>query len=311
MLFATSDLAELEEAARDGTCRRRVAAKLEPAPPELLAPNDTWRTTISSPGALADGSYVRVSFGPFAPRASRPTGWSRSSSGSWTARTIYRRRTDAVTSRGKVTQPRRSEMDEETTLGDEEIGSKTRSPRSSATLTATTRTRPTVTQTTPTPRTRTRTTRTPASSEALGRAIEPVEPELFLSEHWEQKPLVVPRAEEGRFDDLLSARDVERLITETGLRTPGFRLVKAGATVSDYTTDLSWRPSPFTGVADVPRVLQEFDDGATIVLQGLHHFWLPLARYCRHLEAYRPRGAGERVLHTSRLTGPPCPPRHA
>ena len=27
-------------------------------------------------------------------------------------------------------------------------------------------------------------------------------------------------------------------------------------------------------------------DGATIVLQGLHHLWLPLARYCRRLEAF-------------------------
>ena len=143
-----------------------------------------------------------------------------------------------------------------------------------------------MTRTTPTAPTRTRTTQTPASSAALDRAVAPVEAERFLAEHWERKPLVVPRAEEGRFDDLLSARDVERLITETAIRTPGFRLVKAGATVSGYTTDVSWRPAPFTGVADVPRVLREFEDGATIVLQGLHHSWLPLARYCRHLEAY-------------------------
>ena len=140
-----------------------------------------------------------------------------------------------------------------------------------------------MTRATPTGTTPTRTT---PSSSALGRAIEPVETERFLAEHWERKPLVVPRGEEGRFDDLLSARDVERLITETGIRTPGFRLVKAGATVSGYTTDLAWRPAAFTGVADVPRVLEEFEPGATIVLQGLHHLWLPLARYCRQLEAY-------------------------
>jgi lysine-specific demethylase/histidyl-hydroxylase NO66 len=140
-----------------------------------------------------------------------------------------------------------------------------------------------VTRATPTETTPTRTTSSPS---ALERAIAPVETERFLAEHWEQKPLVVPRGEEGRFDDLLSARDVERLITETGIRTPGFRLVKEGATVSGYTTDLAWRPSAFTGVADVRRVLEEFEAGATIVLQGLHHLWLPLARYCRRLEAY-------------------------
>jgi hypothetical protein len=137
------------------------------------------------------------------------------------------------------------------------------------------------TQTTPT-----RTTPTPTTPRALARAIEPLDSERFLDEHWERKPLVVPRAEEGRFDDLLSVRDVERLVTETGLRLPGFRLVKAGETISGYTIDLPWRPAAFTGVADVRRVLEEFEAGATIVLQGLHHLWLPLARYCRQLEAF-------------------------
>ncbi len=134
--------------------------------------------------------------------------------------------------------------------------------------------------------TRTTPTRTPPSPAALARAVEPFAVERFLAEHWERQPLVVPRGEEGRFDDLLSPRDVEHLITETGIRLPAFRLVKAGATVAGYAADLSWRPSPFTGVADVHRVLEEFERGATIVLQGLHHLWLPLARYCRHLEAF-------------------------
>jgi len=154
-----------------------------------------------------------------------------------------------------------------------------------------------VTPTTPTQTTPTRTTPSPF---ALDRALAPVESESFLAEHWERKPLVVPRAEDGRFDDLLSVRDVERLITETGIRTPGFRLVKAGATVSDYTTDLAWRPAPFTGVADVRRVLAEFEAGATIVLQGLHHNWLPLARYCRQLEAFLGHPAQANAYYTPR-----------
>ena len=155
----------------------------------------------------------------------------------------------------------------------------------------------TVTPTTPIP---TPTTRTLPSSLALARALAPVENERFFAEHWERKPLVVPRGEEGRFDDLLSVRDVERLITETAIRTPAFRLVKAGATVSDYTTDLAWRPSAFTGVADVRRVLDEFEAGATIVVQGLHHNWLPLARYCRQLEAFLGHPAQANAYYTPR-----------
>jgi hypothetical protein len=54
--------------------------------------------------------------------------------------------------------------------------------------------------------------------------------------------------------------------------------------VRDYTTDLPWRPDAFTATADVGRVLAEFEAGATIVLQALHHTWEPLARFCRSLE---------------------------
>jgi bifunctional lysine-specific demethylase and histidyl-hydroxylase NO66 len=97
----------------------------------------------------------------------------------------------------------------------------------------------------------------------------------------------VARGEPGRFGELLSAADAERLVTEPGLRTPGFRLVKAGARLDarSYTTDVSWRPQPFTGTAQVGRVLAEFQAGATIVLQGLHLNRLPVARWCRSLEA--------------------------
>lgn len=140
----------------------------------------------------------------------------------------------------------------------------------------------------PTTPIRTRTRRTPASDAALLRAIAPVGADEFLADHWERKPLHVARGEAGRFDDLLSARDVERLISEPGLRVPGFRLVKAGAKLDQraYTVDLSWRPVPFTGTADTPRVLDEYEQGATVVLQGLHLNWTPLARYCRALEAF-------------------------
>jgi hypothetical protein len=79
-------------------------------------------------------------------------------------------------------------------------------------------------------------------------------------------------------------RDVERLVTETAIRQPAFRLVKAGESPAGYTTDLSWRPEAFTATARVDRVLAEFERGATIVLQALHHSWLPLAHYCRALE---------------------------
>ena len=63
--------------------------------------------------------------------------------------------------------------------------------------------------------------------------------------------------------------------------------MKAGAKldVSSYTTSIPWRPAPFSGTAEIGRVLSEFEEGATLVLQGLHHNWPPLAAFCRRLEA--------------------------
>ncbi len=112
----------------------------------------------------------------------------------------------------------------------------------------------------------------------------------------------MPRAEEGRFDDLLSVADVERLVSSGGLRTPGLRLVKDGGTISEaqYAREVSWRPKPFTGVVDPDRVAEAFADGSTIVLQALHHTWLPLARFCRELEADLGSGVQANSYYTPR-----------
>ncbi len=107
----------------------------------------------------------------------------------------------------------------------------------------------------------------------------------FFDERWEQRPLVVARDEPGRFDDLLSTGDVEHLVCSTAIRYPAFRLVREGSQldVGSYAADVPWRP-PFRATADVPRVLEEWEAGATIVLQALHVHWHPLAVFCRHLE---------------------------
>jgi bifunctional lysine-specific demethylase and histidyl-hydroxylase NO66 len=142
------------------------------------------------------------------------------------------------------------------------------------------------TPTTPTRPTPTRTTQTRRSAGgALARCLEPVSAERFLADHWEQQPLVVERGEPGRYDDLLSEADVERLVCSTAIRYPAFRLVKEGAQldVGAYTEDIRWRP-PLTAAADVGRVAEEWESGATIVLQALHILWRPLAVFCRDLE---------------------------
>ena len=123
-------------------------------------------------------------------------------------------------------------------------------------------------------------------SDALALTLAPVAAPDFFAEHWERRPLVVPRDEPARFTGILGPEDVQRLLCETGIRTPGFRLVKEGAQLplAGYTEDIAWRPGGFSGTAVVERVAHEFEQGATLVLQALHLHWPAAALYCRSLE---------------------------
>jgi bifunctional lysine-specific demethylase and histidyl-hydroxylase NO66 len=61
-----------------------------------------------------------------------------------------------------------------------------------------------------------------------------------------------------------------------------------------------WRPSAFSKTADGERVAAAFADGATIVVQGLHHWWRPLALFCRELEAELGHPAQANAYYTPR-----------
>ncbi|HEX2266820.1 MAG TPA: cupin domain-containing protein [Actinomycetota bacterium] len=117
---------------------------------------------------------------------------------------------------------------------------------------------------------------------ALERCVG--DPEDFLARSWGRHP-VHHRAPDG-FGDLLTFTDVDHMVSAMGLRAPAFRLVKDGETLpsSAYTRSGRIGSAPVTGIADPARIFHLFEGGATIVLQGMHRFWLPLARFCRDLE---------------------------
>jgi len=75
MLFPTSDLKELERRNQQHDLPAiRPATDFSPALPSTLRPGTTWRGTMSAPGALAGGLWLRVSFGPFVSDGDPPPG---------------------------------------------------------------------------------------------------------------------------------------------------------------------------------------------------------------------------------------------
>lgn len=108
----------------------------------------------------------------------------------------------------------------------------------------------------------------------------------FLATSWGRRPVLHEGEDPAGFGDLLSLDEVDRILSTTSLRTPSFRLVKAGEQIPEsvYTRSGTTGSKPVSGMVDPARVFVLFERGATIVLQGLHRFHEPVTRFCRDLE---------------------------
>jgi hypothetical protein len=74
-LFSSGELEDLEERNESNTLPAvRLASSYEPSLPAVLEPGASWSGTISAPGALAAGSWVRVAFGPLVSVEEPPEG---------------------------------------------------------------------------------------------------------------------------------------------------------------------------------------------------------------------------------------------
>lgn len=94
------------------------------------------------------------------------------------------------------------------------------------------------------------------------------------------------RGDPEGFQDLLSLDAVDEILATRSLRAPSFRLVRDGAPLppATYTRPGTVGGQRVTDLPDVGRIHAHFDEGATIVLQGLQRWWRPVTGLCRDLE---------------------------
>ncbi|HEY5857126.1 MAG TPA: cupin domain-containing protein [Aldersonia sp.] len=105
----------------------------------------------------------------------------------------------------------------------------------------------------------------------------------FAQEYWGRAPLLSRAADLPRdFTDLLSPVAVDELLGRRGVRTPFVRLAREGTVLErDRFARSAGFGAEVTDQVDSARVLAEFADGATIVLQGLHRLWPPIIDFVR------------------------------
>ncbi len=111
------------------------------------------------------------------------------------------------------------------------------------------------------------------------------DPQTFINEVWGHRPLVHEVAPE-RLTAIFGIDHADELLTTSALRTPQIRMAKQGKVLDQttYTRQASIAGQSMTGLVDVRKMLDLFDDGATIVFQGLHRYWEPLRQLVRDLE---------------------------
>ncbi len=109
---------------------------------------------------------------------------------------------------------------------------------------------------------------------SLSSLIAPVAEEEFQSRYWERQPLVVHRKRSDYYDGLFSLEDFEEAIT----RSPEY--VK----LANLTTQKN-KSYQSTVTEGVEAVVEDMREGATLVLDQLHHREPRLRLLCRVLAA--------------------------
>ena len=118
---------------------------------------------------------------------------------------------------------------------------------------------------------------------ALARAVH-VDAATFAAEHWSRTP-VLSRAKQlpTGFTDLLSTDDVDELVADRALRTPFFRTVSEGGGLPVPVRTVTAGARTIGDLVDGDGLVQQYTDGATLVLQSVHRMHPPVARFCREL----------------------------
>src|SRR4051794_5215600 len=109
--------------------------------------------------------------------------------------------------------------------------------------------------------------------------------QTFVTKIWASRTHL-HHAEPDALTALLTFDDVDLLLTGTAIRTPAVRIAKDGSVLpsSSYTRSATLAGQPLTGLLDPRKVFDLFDEGATVVLQGLHRYWPPLGALVADLE---------------------------
>lgn len=128
-------------------------------------------------------------------------------------------------------------------------------------------------------------TRTAPTPEVSTLDVLTGDAQIFRTEVWASR-VHLHRTTPEPLQELFTLEDADRWLTGSALRTPLLRIAQDGSVLASgrFTRSGSIAGQSLSGLVDPRKALALFDDGATIVFQGLHRFHAPLADLCAALE---------------------------
>jgi len=113
---------------------------------------------------------------------------------------------------------------------------------------------------------------------SLERLLRPIALTDFFDQYWERAPLIVRHHAPNYFHSVVSFSEIDRIISTLDLRFPDVKLVNSSDNIASDQYVLPGNKINRT------KLCQLFEDGSTIILNGLQD-WIPsLADLCRGLE---------------------------
>jgi ribosomal protein L16 Arg81 hydroxylase len=118
--------------------------------------------------------------------------------------------------------------------------------------------------------------------------IQPISPEVFFREYWEQRPLHISRSKPGYYSELFSAHDIDTLLQ---FGKPKYPRVKIGKNHQrGYSLEVLEKMETTSvhnyGVPNSYNLYNTYTQGDTLVIYRLEEYWKPLAELCRAFEQY-------------------------
>jgi ribosomal protein L16 Arg81 hydroxylase len=110
--------------------------------------------------------------------------------------------------------------------------------------------------------------------------LSPISPRDFLSEYWEEKPLVLSRKSDEYYRNLFSIQDIDSVFLFSKPQPPDIRVV---ANQKECLPSSYLKPN---GELNLNQLYKAYHEGHTLIVNGLQRFWQPLAAFCNQLQNY-------------------------